>query len=122
MSKILFDIINNPFKKELSPTTQKLYLQKLNILARAGYDSSDKLWKAPGKVIKIIKASVGEGTDDNAQKKRRLFLTAIFAVMNEVRRTSNNAYYRYYQKCLPNKSGDKNWVKRKDYVSGSESE
>jgi len=117
MPLVVFDISNNPFQKDLSQTTQKVYLQKLNALAKAGFDTPDKLWSNSTKVIKVIKEAAGEATDDNTQKKKRLFLTAIFAVMDEVRRTSNNAFYRFYQKCLPNKSGDKAWVRRKDFVS-----
>ena len=122
MPRVLFDISGSPFTKVLSPTTQKLYKGKLNAMAAEDYDTAEKLWSNPGLAVKVIEKLTGDGTTDSDNHKRRQFLCAIFAVLSEEQRKSKSAFYLYYQDCLPNKSGDKDWVKRKDYVSGNESE
>jgi hypothetical protein len=123
MPRILFDL-SGGWTKELAPSTQKVYTGKLNALAEEGFDTPEKLWSKPGRAVKVIKTLTGDGTTDSDNHKRRQILSAIFAVLLPAQRESNNAFYRYYQKCLPKKDGatEKVWVPRKDYVSDSDSE
>jgi hypothetical protein len=123
MPKILFDL-SGGWTKELADSSQKLYRSKLNALAEEGFDTPQKLWSKPGRAVKAIKKISGDGTAETDNHKRRQILSAIFAVFSEEQRKSNNAFYRYYQKCLPKKDGatEKAWVPRKDYVSDSGSE
>jgi hypothetical protein len=123
MPKVLFDL-SGGFTKELALSSQKIYRSKLNALAEEGFDTPQKLWSKPGRAVKAIKKISGDGTAETDNHKRRQILCAIFAVLLPEQRESNNAFYRYYQKCLPKKDGatEKVWVKRKDYVSDSDSE
>jgi hypothetical protein len=93
-------------------------------MAAEEFDTAQKLWSKPGRAVKAIKKLTGDGTTDADNYKRRQILCAIFAVLLPEQRESNNAFYRYYQKCLPQKNSvtEKVWVKRKDYVSDSDSE
>jgi hypothetical protein len=123
MSKIVFQVPDsgfNPGRKgdPLSPTTQLLYKSKLNVLAAAGYPTVADIWKNALKVVKVIKEATGDGETDNDKIKRRQFLSAIFAVSPIEKKSTNNAFYRYYQKCLPavNDVTGLAWKKKKDMV------
>lgn len=121
MSKVVFDIPGFNPKKDggaLSATTQSVYKSKLNALAAAGYLDVASLWKAPTKVIKVIKELTGDGDTDMDRMKRRQFLSAIFAVSPVEKTSKTNVFYRYYQKCLPgvNAATGEAWVKKKDMV------
>ncbi len=104
------------FQKDLAPTTAKVYKGKLNNLAKEGFNTVESLKKDTKAVIEAIKKLSGDGTDDKSQNVRRYYLSAIFWVADMPKK---NAYYTYYQKCLPNKVAgtDKDWVKRKDFTS-----
>lgn len=103
------------FQKELAVTTQKVYKSKLNALAAHGIDTKDKLEADPAKAIEAIQEITGDEDDDKTKHTRRTILSAIFWVIPEV--SKGNAYYKYYQKCLPtvDDSTGKKWVKRKNF-------
>ena len=100
------------FHKELAVSTQKVYKSKLNALSGHGFDTVKKLQDDPKKAIEAINEITGEDDDDKTRHIRRTILSAIFWVIGDV--SKSNAYYKYYQKCLPmvDDSTGKKWVKR----------
>jgi hypothetical protein len=117
MPRTVFDL-SAGWTKELSPTSQKIYASKLNALAKAGYDTPTKVWDSPAKVVTLIKELTGDERDDMTKMKRRQYLSAIFAVSPDDKKSATNPLHRYYQQCLPSKdvsTGEK-WKKRKDYT------
>lgn len=121
MSKIVFQIPDsgfNPGRKgdPLQPSTELLYKSKLNVLAAAGYPTVSDIWKNALKVVKVIKEVTGDGQTDKDNIVRRQFLSAIFSVSPIEKKKTNNAFYRYYQKCLPavNDATGEAWKKKKD--------
>jgi hypothetical protein len=121
MSKVVFEVVEFNPKKDgdpLSTATQAIYKSKLNALAVAGYPNVAALWKAPTKVVAVIKELTGGGESDIDKMKRRQFLSAIFAVSPVEKTSKTNVFYRYYQKCLPgiNVTTGVAWKKKKDMV------
>lgn len=120
MLHIFLTLFRMPFtlpdtlKKELSPTTQKIYKSKLNALAKAGYDTTDALMTNKKEVIETIKALV-PGDEAADRQKKRTFLSAIFWVLPDI--PKRNPYYTYYQKVLPTEvaGSDAAWKPRKKY-------
>jgi hypothetical protein len=108
-------VLPDTFQKELSVNSQKVYKGKLNKLAKEGYDTPEKLKSDSVKVIQAIKKLTGDGNDEKSRTLRRSYISAIFWVQKFPKK---NAYYTYYQKCLPLKvqGTETDWKKRKDYV------
>jgi hypothetical protein len=103
------------FQKTIAVTTQKVYKSKLNKLAEEGYGNVNALSTKRREVIQTIKNLTGEGDDEKERLLRRYYLCAIFWVLPGAR-DKTNAYYQYWQKCIPLKvNGTENdWVKRKN--------
>ena len=121
MSSVVFQLPESGFnpKKDgdpLAASSQALYKSKLNALAAAGYTTVALVWKNTLKVIKLIKELTGDGSSDMDNMKRRQYLSAIFAVSPVAKTKTNNAFYRYYQKCLPgtNAATGEAWKKKKE--------
>lgn len=101
-----FEMPSTGFHKELSPASQKIYKTKLNKLAAEGFATVEALEKKKAGVVKSIKSLTGDADTASERAERRVFLSAIFAVIKP-QKTKTNAYYKYYQECLPNLEG---WV------------
>jgi hypothetical protein len=112
-------VLPTTFQKELALTTQKVYISKLNNLAKEGYDTTDKLKSDSVKVIQAIKKITGDGDDEKSRNARRYYISAIFWVQKFPKK---NAYYTYYQKCLPLKvmGTEKDWKKKTEYNPDAE--
>jgi len=112
MSKFILPTV---FQKELALNTQKVYKGKLNNLAKEGYDTPEKLKSDSVKVIQAIKKLTGDADDEKSRNARRYYICAIFWVQKFPKK---NAYYTYYQKCLPLKvmGTETDWKKRKDFI------
>ena len=106
-----FQLPDTGFQKELSATTQKIYQGKLNKLAAAGFDTPALLTSKKAAVVKAIKEATGDEDTAAARHSRRLFLSAIFAVI-PTQTSKRSPYYQLYQKSLPAVEG---WVKRTKY-------
>ena len=77
----------------LSDGTKKIYRAALNKIARAGYDDKAALLANQRDVLKVIDGIVG---NDNA--KKRLFLSAVFKVLNDVDLPLKMEYYEAFGK------------------------
>jgi hypothetical protein len=106
-----FQLPPTGFQKELSTTTQKIYQAKLNKLAAAGFDTPELLASKKAAVVKAIKEAAGEEDTAAARHTRRLFLSAIFAVIPP-QASKRSPYYQLYQKSLPAVEG---WVRKTKY-------
>lgn len=119
----MFELPNPmPSDKELSPVTQKIYKGRLNSLTKqdSNWDNTQALKKHSKDVIKHID-SLGDDTEKGRLKKRGI-LQAVFSVLDEKYRKSNNPYYKFWQTSampLTAKNGE-DWKARKDYSSDSE--
>lgn len=122
MSNIVFQLPDSGFNpnkvtgESLAATTQYLYTTKLNALAAAGYTTVPLIWKNTLKVIKLIKELTGDGDSVSDKMRRRQYLSAIFAVSPAAKTKTNNAFYRYWQKCMPDKNDatGEAWKKKKE--------
>jgi hypothetical protein len=107
-------ILPATFAKDIALTTQKVYKGKLNKLAKEGFDTVDKLKSDSKNVIATIKKLTGDDDTEKTRHNRRYYLSAIFWVKKFPKR---NAYYTFWQKCVPLKdiSTNDDWLKKKDY-------
>ena len=96
------------FSKELSDVSVKIYRGYLNKLAREGYDTPQSLIDSAEQVAKYI-GEVAGGSDDKSKHKRRIFVSAIFAVLPETYRTAPNPYQKLFEKSL-----QAEWTERRE--------
>ena len=107
--------------KELSKTTQKIYLGALNRLAVMEIDTKQKLIDDQKFVAEVLESIFDEDTESE-RHTRRIYLCAIFWVLHDEPLAKKKAYYDLYQKSLPKtfKSKDKdtqgNWVSKKKFM------
>ena len=76
----------------LSEGTKKIYRACLNKIARAGYDDKAALLANQGAVLKVI-----DGHAKDAAKKR-VYLSAVFKVLNDVDLSLKREYYEAFGK------------------------
>ena len=76
----------------LSEGTKKIYRAALNKIARAGYDDKAALLANQSAVLKVIDELAKDAT------KKRLFLSAVFKVLNDVDLPLKMEYYEAFQK------------------------
>ena len=97
MARVLFEVPDD-LTKELSENTKKVYKTRLNKLAVAGFETKNDLIKKQKDVINLIKERTG-GKDDNDENRmeRRMFLSAIFWVLNEEPLKNKKKYYDFFQ-------------------------
>jgi len=105
-----------PKEKPLSATSQRIYKGRLNKLSDEGLgDTPAQLKKNAKKGVKFL-AEMGDTEKDKAAQ--RSYLSSVFWVMDEKYKTKKTKpFYKYYQKVLPLKSKDGDWVKRSEYVA-----
>lgn len=96
------------FSKELSDVTIKIYRGYLNKLAREGYDTPQSLIDSAEQAAKYI-GEVAGGSDDKSKHKRRIFVSAVFAVLPETYRTAPNPYQKLFEKSL-----QAEWTERRE--------
>jgi hypothetical protein len=111
MSK--FELPDVFYKEKLSDFTKLTYTRRLNRIAKAGYDTVDKLLKNKRKVIEVIKEATGR--DEKQRMHARQFISAISWVTDPKKLPKNNLYHKFYQTVLPGKSGDKAWEEKVNY-------
>ena len=105
-----------PRTTELSEATKKVYRGRLNTLAKGEFgNNAEELRENHKKIITHLKTL--DDKTELAKMKIRGILTAILWVQPQVFREKSNQFYKYYQKVLPDKVGDKDWVARKNYVA-----
>jgi hypothetical protein len=110
-----------PRDKPLLLSSKQIYTRRLNSLSKLGLGNTpDDLKKNHKKIIEYLNTL--HPTTELGKQKIRGILTAIFWVMTDKYRHSNNAYYKFYQTVLPGsvKGSDKAWVTKKEYVSDSD--
>ena len=77
----------------LTEGTKKIYRAALNKIARAGYSDKAALLANQGAVLKVIDGLVG-----NDNTKKRLFLSAVFKILNDVDLPLKMEYYEAFGK------------------------
>jgi len=104
--------------KKLATASQKIYMSRLNALAKVGYDTVESLLTNKTKVVAAIKMDVA-ARGDNKKMIARQFISAISWVCGKEALGVNNAYQKYYQTILPgvNETTGKKWVKKENYKS-----
>ena len=101
-------ILPGELSKDLSDTTIKIYKTYLNKLARQGYDTPQSLLDNADTVVNYISAVAGGG-DDMSRHKRRVYISAVFAVLPETYRTEPNPYQKLFEKSLQSE-----WTERRE--------
>ena len=101
------------YSKNLAATTEKVYSGKLNTLAKAGFDTVEKLLADPKKVIEAIAAASPGDTEAN-KTARRYFLSAIFWVLPADYKTKENPFHKFWERNMPSTdaSTGAKWVKK----------
>jgi hypothetical protein len=77
--------------KTISRTTHLAYVRRLNKLAGAGFDSSEKLLEKPTEAVSAIK-KLSPGSDNEARNERRYYISAVFYVLPKEYRESPNPF------------------------------
>lgn len=102
MTRILFEVPDD-LTKELSENTKKVYKSRLNKLAAEGIETRADLIKKQKKVIELIRERTGGKDDsDESRQERRMFLSAIFWILNEEPLKNKKQYYNFFQVCKQN--------------------
>ena len=76
----------------LTEGTKKIYRAALNKIARAGYSDKAALLANQGAVLKVIDSHTSDAG------KKRVFLSAVFKVLNDTDLSLKQEYYEAYQK------------------------
>ena len=83
--------------KQYSPATLKIYKQKLNFLARNGFDTVHDVMAKPYDIIPLIQQS---DTSVKALYKQRVMLSAIMWVVPQEYSKQYNPYYELFRKSM----------------------
>lgn len=86
-----------PSNKQLSVFTIKVYKNRLNKLANAGFDTVHKLLMNPYAVQEVIKQHANEHDETKRKQDIRVFLSAIFWIVPESYLQTPNPYYNMFQ-------------------------
>jgi hypothetical protein len=113
-----FQLPSNP-EKTLSPNTIKIYQANLNKVAKAGFDTREKVMESPAKVVKAIDTILGESPSGAShitgekektctcprceyRRKRRLMLSSIFYTLPQSFLDKPNALFKDFKKNIQN--------------------
>ena len=97
MARAKFQIPND-LSKPLSAASISIYKAHLNKIAAIGYDTTKLLLENQEKVVEFISNFVEERDDQKARAKRRVFLSAIFWVLEGYSLEQKKKYYDAFQK------------------------
>jgi len=108
-------IIPGILHKELSPTTVKIYTNRLNQLAVAGHDTVEKLEQNQAEVIEVIK-TLTDYTESGKMRARQYISAISWVTGPDFVSLRKNKYYSFYQTILPGTTvdGDK-WVRKSKF-------
>lgn len=86
-----------PTTKQLSPFTIKVYKNRLNKIAKGGYDTVHKLIMNPFAVQTIINEYANPIDEIKRKQDVRVFLSAIFYILPQEYMETPNPYYNMFQ-------------------------